>query len=936
MKRNKTELKANIEPGSLASTAEVIMHKDRQANVQEARAAAGKIASGMQLKGNQANLIANAFTSVLLSRSELAARAGLSFGGKRDMYQLCGYPAILRSAELGVMYERQDVAKRIVDAYPKAAWRNPPIITEDEDNESNTPFEQAWVSTVKTTKLYSYLCRADRLSNIGQYSVLLLGFDDGLELHKPVAMAKELSSVTKQKRKLLYMQPYGELDSQIMTWESDVKSPRYGLPVMYNVMVRMANNQSGFAQQVHWTRILHVVQDTLTSDVFGTPILKAVYNRLVNLDTILSGSTEMFWRGGWPGLSLEADATMDMSQTKDELQTEADNYMMGMSRLLRLQGVQAKQLSPNIADPASHVDIQFKAISGTTGIPVRILTGSEMGELASSQDKENWNARVAEYQMTHCEPDILRPLIERLILVGVLPCPTEVEEDGSPKIMVDWEDQGTLGEIEMADVSLKKTQAMAAYVGGGVDALMAPHNYLVEVLGYSKDKADAMLDEAEQRLGEVEEENIDKAGKRREDGFEPDGITPLQDPSIDTTGGPGQAAGTTGVMHPQGGPGKTVAKGKSEPADKKAKPKPKATITMKIHGGAGSGFFGHAGRPGERGGSSATGSGDTQYSVEPHQANAYASAHTAVYEMVKSINSHITDKNFKPERHTKAQNAVDDLAKAAFGHEALTNATSNMQSVLSKAAAVMKADNPKPLANFPKPDPELMKDAVKPETKSAPSGMSKASVEADKVAKLLKGDAVEDAVVMQPQGTQTERVNLILKLSSGNGKARAIQEYAQTPVRDLKCLSGIRVESEPVHGQANCSPSGKVTMGSTSVTGDFRHELGHAILFAYQGTALAARVNQLHNEAMSKVKANPKGLQEKLSHDFYETTYGVIGRRALDSVHEDFAEHYRGYHKAIYQQTVTKENPNALKIYRERFPGWAKLWDAHYTNGGQS
>ena len=104
MKRNKSELKANIEPGSLASTAEVIMHNDRQAQARDIQAAAGKIASGMQLKGNQANLIANAFTSVLLSRSELAARAGLSFGGKRDMYQLCGYPPILRSAELGVMY----------------------------------------------------------------------------------------------------------------------------------------------------------------------------------------------------------------------------------------------------------------------------------------------------------------------------------------------------------------------------------------------------------------------------------------------------------------------------------------------------------------------------------------------------------------------------------------------------------------------------------------------------------------------------------------------------------------------------------------------------------------------------------------------------------------------------------------------------------------
>lgn len=165
----------------------------------------------------------------------------------------------------------------------------------------------------------------------------------------------------------------------------------------------------------------------------------------------------------------------------------------------------------------------------------------------------------------------------------------------------------------------------------------------------------------------------------------------------------------------------------------------------------------------------------------------------------------------------------------------------------------------------------------------------------------------------------------------GHGPAigRAHVEYKTTPTCDLRVLSGIRVEGHPVHGQANCSQARVVTMGSTSVTGDFRHELGHAILFSLTA-AVYAHIQKLHAASKARAQANPAGLVKKLDHEFYETQYGVIGRRAMDSCHEDFAEHYRGYQKAVYR-TRTGEDPQALARYASRFPEWSRFWDAYYT-----
>lgn len=194
-----------------------------------------------------------------------------------------------------------------------------------------------------------------------------------------------------------------------------------------------------------------------------------------------------------------------------------------------------------------------------------------------------------------------------------------------------------------------------------------------------------------------------------------------------------------------------------------------------------------------------------------------------------------------------------------------------------------------------------------------------------------QGLEVPDAVLQIDQEENKDDIIDFVKHNTKGNKDKALKEFINTPFYDLQVLGGIEVQDKPLPGQAVCYMDSRViAMGSTSVTGDYRHELGHAVhsFFGMSGKANGI-IDQHYKGVMEKVKANPT--TEKMSHDWYEENYGVIGSRGLDNAKEDFAEHYRGYHKAIYQDKFEGGDGKNLARYRKLHPEMAKLFDAHYT-----
>jgi len=421
-------------------------------------------------------------TSVIVSRAAMSAKLGQSFDGDRELYEACGYPMTLTYSRYKGRFTRQDIAKRIVTAFPDATWRGIPEVYEVED-EKQTQFEKDWEVLLSGIDIYHFLNRVDKLAGIGSYAVLLLGLDDGADFSQPASPSS----------KLLYLQPYAENHASISLFETDKKQERYGLPTMYKIQMGVERTDGGGTvtgsgeQRVHWSRIVHVAEGCMESNVYGTPRLECVYNRLQDVETISGGSAEMFWRGAFPGYSLEADADAKLQSTT-ELEDEIEAYMHGLTRVMRLQGIKANALETQVANPKFHIDVQLQLIAGATGIPVRILTGSERGELASSQDQNNWEHRVDERRKDFAEPFILNPLIDRLIDVGVLTEP----KDG---YQVDWPDIGALDDKEQAEVAKNRAEALAKYIQSGADAVMPPMAFLTSVMGYTEDEATAMLED---------------------------------------------------------------------------------------------------------------------------------------------------------------------------------------------------------------------------------------------------------------------------------------------------------------------------------------------------------------------------------------------------------------------------------------------------------
>jgi 8-oxo-dGTP diphosphatase len=226
---------------------------------------------------------------------------------------------------------------------------------------------------------------------------------------------------------------------------------------------------------------------------------------------------------------------------------------------------------------------------------------------------------------------------------------------------------------------------------------------------------------------------------------------------------------------------------------------------------------------------------------------------------------------------------------------------------------------------------EQVKDAT---TKSVtPGDSARASLRAKIASAILEsGQGVKDAVLqVHAKYDKAAASALVKQISAGSEAKRAEKEYSSTPLGDLQVLSKITVRSDPVSGQAVTNMvTRSLTMGSTSVTGDFRHELGHAIRASWGDSAMTSAVKHEYSDLMSRLKADPpKGIN--LSHDDWETKYGAVGKRGRDNFEEHCAEHYRLYQREIYRDLHEGGNGKFLAQYRQRHPGWARIWDAHYT-----
>ncbi len=415
----------------------------------------------------QMQLMVNTVADALRRRGQIG-KLGKQYGTKRDVYDVLGYNPKPSVDDYWNFFLREDIAKRIVQAPSKAIWRKPPEICETDNPDRETEFEKKWDELNKTHKIWSYFSRADNLAGIGYYAILLIGM--------PGALTEEVRAATGPGQRLLFLSPYSQRNASVKEYEASVQSDRFGKPLNY--AIDTAGDLSGGRTKasvaarlskmdvVHHSRVLHFADELLEDELNGTPRLEAIFNRLFDLQKVIGGSAEGYWRGAYGGFALEAakDAVSAYTSGTEIDPDTVDEFAHGMRRWIDAEGYHINRIEGQDFKPKEVFEVIIAAISSATSIPQRLLLGSERGSLASEQDETNWKDFIEERRSGFAEP-LIRDFIDRLIMWKVLPEPKEYR--------LEWPSLYTKTDKEKSEIFKNFTQGIAAVAPGGQTELIA-------------------------------------------------------------------------------------------------------------------------------------------------------------------------------------------------------------------------------------------------------------------------------------------------------------------------------------------------------------------------------------------------------------------------------------------------------------------------------
>lgn len=439
---------------------------------------------------------------------------------RRDLNKECGYPETseITISDYRDLYDREGVAKRVVEVLPRECWMVSPEVFESEDAEKDdTPFEEGWKGLADNlhgeswyqdeegNPIWEFLLRLDIFSGLGRFGVMLLGLDDGKPLSEPAE--------PREGQQLMFLRIFAEDAADITKWETDPSSGRFGEPTEYMLKFADPKNPSlpsVDSQRVHWTRIQHTADNLEGGDTFGNSRMKSNENRLWDLRKIYCSSAEMYYKGAFPGISWETHPQLggDVVIDKAAMRTEIEKLWNSLERSSVTKGMTAKSLATQVVDPTPQINAQINAICIEIDVPMRIFMGSERGELASSQDDSTWNDRLRGRQQSHVTPHIVVPFVNRMIFLKVLP-----EPEG---FSVVWPDLDALTDEQKAAVALKRTEAMAKYIQGDVESIMVPLDFFTRILDMTQEEAEAVVKAATQMLEEHQDEEEELEGKAQE------------------------------------------------------------------------------------------------------------------------------------------------------------------------------------------------------------------------------------------------------------------------------------------------------------------------------------------------------------------------------------------------------------------------------------
>lgn len=368
------------------------------------------------------------------------------------------------------------VAKRILSIKPQYAMAEQPIIADvnkDGEIQLDTPFTRSVMRIMQSRRGMSttspnlfngnfggfeMITRAD-IQSYGRYGAIYFIFEDDNEYKTDVSNVKG--------RRLLGMCP---LDESEITYNVSTDNP---LEIKsYDIKMRTGWHRGVVSLSgVHPSRVVLITDNHKFEH---TP-------RLINIDYEVRNMHDL-------GLSLMASIAISRPKIASALDAElvgdAVNRGYNQETILDVQREMMQAviecddnvitaiaatlpefIQPKFIQTYEALKSQATSASMKEGIPSRLLLGSERGELASTQDDDNWQDVVKQYRTYHTAK-IIRDCVSVTINAGVVEQPMNKDtlefeifwaEDKSEIIKTNTAHIATINDILINGVGLKET-----------------------------------------------------------------------------------------------------------------------------------------------------------------------------------------------------------------------------------------------------------------------------------------------------------------------------------------------------------------------------------------------------------------------------------------------------------------------------------------------
>lgn len=387
----------------------------------------------------------------LISRQYLSNNMahGMGLDAKRSKaWCEYGYPDEVTFEMALMAYRRGGIATSAINKTIGRTWINNPEIKETDDSDEQSDWELK-VESVLTTDFYSQFKEADKRRMIGQYSGLLLRFNDYPKKNEWINKPK--TGVT-----LNRVEP---------VWQSSL-TPNYegNRIVSWQVTLFNAVGASADVLTVHPSRIF--ILGDITPD--GASSLEAGFNNLINIEKILGGGGESFAKNAARQLLVNFASDIDLSNVAESFGIEEKDLEEHFSNVVRdintgndtmmiTQGANVQPLTTTVPDPMNHYEINLAIFASTYGMPQTELLGNNEGERASTENGKQWSLTIEERRDIDITSDLTR-FINQLMDLGSIPARAKFNVVWQRLVSATATEKMEIAD-KMASVVLKWTQA---------------------------------------------------------------------------------------------------------------------------------------------------------------------------------------------------------------------------------------------------------------------------------------------------------------------------------------------------------------------------------------------------------------------------------------------------------------------------------------------